>query len=171
MRLGAFRYLAPTRQAQPTDITRRNRRSHSAMHPMEALHSRSGTTSRPCSIGSTETLQASLRFRVPWPPAPSARRTSVCSLNMDCYSHSDGPREPSGGHRASPWGVRRRLGGPRGSESVGRTQAVVGLTDRRPPSTHTRPLTDPGLRWHVCVRQRTPPSVAAHVPVNGPRVR
>ena len=49
-------------------------------------------------------------------------------INMDCYSHSDGPREPSGGHRASPWGVRRRLGGPRGSPSVGRTGAVVGLT-------------------------------------------
>ena len=128
---GAFRYLAPTRQTQPTDITHRNRRSHSAMHPMEALHSRSGTTSRPCSIGLTETLQASLRFRVPWPPAPSARRTSVCSLNMDCYSHSDGPREPSGGHRASPWGVRRRLGGPRGTASVGRLRAVVGL---KPPT-------------------------------------
>ena len=47
---------------------------------------------------------------------------------MDCYSHSDGPREPSGGHRASPWGVRRRLGGPRGTASVGRTQGVVGLS-------------------------------------------
>ena len=99
---GPYGFLRRIVYAEPTDIIHRNRRSHGAMYPMDGLHSRSWTPRPPRFIGSTETLLASLRGRLPRPPVRADGFTGAWSTIINCYSHSGGPGEPSGATSRAP---------------------------------------------------------------------
>ena len=126
--VGGFSDLLLRRRTQHTDILDRNRLSHGSIYSMKGLHSRSGTASRPRLFVWSDTLLSTSRGRAPWPPARSARRSSVNSISMNGYSHSDG----SGDHRAPPGEpVGRRESVPRvpmDQSSALWTTDILGLT-------------------------------------------